>query len=107
MTGTPVPGAVHHVGFVVRSIAPTEAVFSALGYQRVGDCVKDDRQKAEILFLARSGRQAAEPLIELIAPLSEESRSRHSSARAGFVFITSVSLSKTSAPRWNPYGPAG
>jgi methylmalonyl-CoA/ethylmalonyl-CoA epimerase len=74
VTATPASlGPVHHVGFVVRTIGPTETVFGALGYQRVGDSVEDDRQDAEIVFLARNGVRGGEPLIELIAPRSEAS----------------------------------
>jgi methylmalonyl-CoA/ethylmalonyl-CoA epimerase len=66
-------GPVHHVGFVVRGIAPTEALFAALGYRRLGDTVDDPEQDAAIVFLARTRAAGGEPLVELISPLSEQS----------------------------------
>ncbi|CAN5559350.1 VOC family protein [soil metagenome] len=68
-----VTGPVHHVGFVVRTLEPAETLFGALGYARLADSINDPRQDAEIVFLARSGRVAGEPLIELVRPLSEAS----------------------------------
>lgn len=66
-------GPVHHVGFVVRSVAPTEALFDALGYRRIADAVEDPRQEATILFLRRKDASGSEPLVELICPRSEQS----------------------------------
>jgi hypothetical protein len=57
----------------VRSIEPTEALFDALGYRRLGDTVDDPRQDAAIPFLRRKDARDGEPLVELICPLSEQS----------------------------------
>jgi catechol 2,3-dioxygenase-like lactoylglutathione lyase family enzyme len=66
-------GPVHHVGFVVRNVDSTESLFDALGYRRLRDGVEDPVQDAEIVFLARKGAAAREPLVELICPRSEQS----------------------------------
>ena len=66
-------GPVHHVGFVVRSLPGTEALFAALGYDRVGQIVEDPRQDAAIVFLGRRCAATGEPLVELICPRSEQS----------------------------------
>lgn len=67
-------GPIHHVGFVVRDLAGAERHFEGLGYTRRADLVRDDVQGADLLFLARTGAQAAEPLVELIRPVDETSR---------------------------------
>jgi len=54
-------------------MAPAEAAFGMLGYQRVAGVVEDDRQDAEILFLRRDAAAAGEPLVELIVPRSDKS----------------------------------
>jgi methylmalonyl-CoA/ethylmalonyl-CoA epimerase len=54
-------------------MAPAEAAFGALGYCRVAAIVEDERQDAEILFLARNGAASGEPLVELIVPRSDRS----------------------------------
>jgi catechol 2,3-dioxygenase-like lactoylglutathione lyase family enzyme len=66
-------GCLHHVGFVVRTIAPSEAVFAALGYDRLRAPIADSHQDADIVFLRRHHAAPGEPLIELIAPRSDQS----------------------------------
>jgi methylmalonyl-CoA/ethylmalonyl-CoA epimerase len=67
-------GRIHHVGFVVRDLPRAERDFEALGYARRGPVVRDDFQRAELLFLVRVSATAPEPLVELIRPVDESSK---------------------------------
>jgi catechol 2,3-dioxygenase-like lactoylglutathione lyase family enzyme len=67
-------GPVHHVGFVVREFSPAEAYFKELGYERLSSPVRDDYQQADVVFMHRQGSAVAEPLLELIQPVSPDSK---------------------------------
>jgi catechol 2,3-dioxygenase-like lactoylglutathione lyase family enzyme len=77
-------GRVHHVGFVVDDLAAAERLFAALGYARRGDAVEDGYQRAELVFLERTGANPSEPLIELIRPLDEKARTYEFTKRNQF-----------------------
>jgi methylmalonyl-CoA/ethylmalonyl-CoA epimerase len=64
----------HHVGYVVRDLNAAERCFAALGYVRRGDVVRDSYQGADLLFLCRSNALPGEPLVELIHPIDETSK---------------------------------
>ena len=75
---------VHHVGFVVDDLVAAERLFAALGYARRGDAVEDSYQRAEIVFLTRTGADSSEPLVELIRPLDEKARTYEFTKRNQF-----------------------
>lgn len=66
-------GPVHHIGYVVGALEPAERNFVDLGYERLAPAAEDGGYAAEILFLRRRASTDAEPLVELIRPLSDRS----------------------------------
>ncbi len=58
----------HHIGFAVRDIVATAAVYEAAGYRRSAT-VFDPLQNVDICWLTKEG----EPLLELLAPAGEAS----------------------------------
>jgi catechol 2,3-dioxygenase-like lactoylglutathione lyase family enzyme len=77
-------GRVHHVGFIVVDLPAAEQHFAGLGYVRRGEAVADNYQRVELLFLARQGADRSEPLVELIRPLDEDSRTHAFTTRNQF-----------------------
>jgi len=75
------PPILHHVGFVVASIAQCGAGFaSSLGFPWSGEIIHDPRQNARVTFLRSSPR---EPAIELVEPAGENSPLHKFVARGG------------------------
>ena len=58
----------HHIGFAVRDIGATAAVYEAAGYRRSAT-VFDPLQDVDICWLTKEG----EPIVELLAPAGEAS----------------------------------
>jgi hypothetical protein len=77
-------GRVHHIGFVVANLAAAERHLAIFGYTRRGDPVRDDYQRAELMFLVRPGADPSEPLLELIRPLDEQAPTYASMSRSQF-----------------------
>jgi methylmalonyl-CoA/ethylmalonyl-CoA epimerase len=64
--------ALHHIGFVVESIAESaERMTRALGGRWDGRLVHDPLQQARVTFV--SGARPGDPLIELVEPESDDS----------------------------------
>ena len=59
---------VHHIGYAVKNIEDSIKEFERLGYSKVKNTVIDNKRNVIIQFI-----QNEEYLIELVAPLKEES----------------------------------
>lgn len=55
--------AVHHIAYLVKSIAKSEPAFTALGYKRERDVFYDAERKTNFLFLFGNGMR-----VELVEP---------------------------------------
>jgi methylmalonyl-CoA/ethylmalonyl-CoA epimerase len=61
----------HHVGVAVRNLSDSATAFrSLLGYEIVSGPFDDPIQKVSVCFLSRGG---ADPWVELVAPLGQNS----------------------------------
>ena len=59
---------VHHVGYLVRSIAKAGKVFEGLGYAAEGEVTRDESRKIDILFMVNGNTR-----VELVAPYEDGS----------------------------------
>lgn len=59
---------IHHIGYAVRNIGISAEKFEKLGYNKCSNIIEDSKRKVFILFMEKDGY-----LIELIAPLNDES----------------------------------
>ena len=59
---------IHHVGYLVTSMAKAKKAFLALGYEPASDDIYDDVRKIDICFMKKDGYN-----IELISPAAENS----------------------------------
>jgi len=65
-------GTFHHFGFVVASIAATVASFAeSMALDWDGHTIHDPNQGVRVTFL--SSKNAADPLVELVEPASDDS----------------------------------
>lgn len=72
----------HHVGYVIASIQQSAERFArSLGATWDGNIIFDPLQKVRVTFF--QGRNAAEPLIELVEPAESESPVTHFLERGG------------------------
>lgn len=80
----PVPRSartLHHIGFVVANVtAAMDGFVRSLGASWDGQVFEDPHQKVKVAFLATS---AAEPLVELVEPVGEDSPVRRFLAQKG------------------------
>ena len=59
---------IHHIGYLVDSIANASIEFEKLGFSRISEVVDDKLRETYILFLANE-----EHIVELIQPINKES----------------------------------
>lgn len=59
---------VHHIGYLVKKIERARQAFEDLGYVALGDIVRDEFRKIDILFLKKDGY-----CVELVSPYDSTS----------------------------------